>query len=1315
LKTRQRILHAARWVAQALAAHTLALAALAQSPLPDSFDPGAGGFFPYVYSLAVQVDGKILVGGNFTTLGGQSRNYIGRLNADGTLDTSFNPGASSDVYSLVVQADGKILVGTSGTLRFNADGTLDASFNPGANGQVYSLAVQADGRILVGGAFLTLGGQSRNCIGRLNADGTPDTSFNPGAGYFVNSLAVQADGKILVGGEFTTLGGQSRIGIGRLNADGTLDTGFNPGAGGVLSLAVQADGKILVGGSFYTLGGQSRNCIGRLNADGTLDTSFNPGADARVNSLAVQADGKILVGGVFTTLGGQSRNRISRLDADGTLDPSFNPGADSFVNSLAVQVDGKILVGGEFTTLGGQNRNYIGRLNNTGPATQSLTFDGSTLTWLRGGTSPEVWRTTFEYSPDGASWTNLGGGIRIPGGWQLTGLALPTNTTFRARGYTGDGVGSGWFVETIIGPPVISTQPASLTKSAGTTAAFGVDAVGSGPLSYQWSKDGGNLADGGNVSGVATARLSLSNVLGGDAGAYSLVISDAAGSVTSLVATLTVIDPVINFQPFSQAKNAGDSVTFSVAATGTAPLSYQWRKEGGLLAGATQSSLTLSNLQSSDAWSYDVVVSSAWGSVTSAVAMLSVNLALPDSFNPGAGGPYPYVYSMTLQADGKILVGGRFGTLGGQSRNYIGRLNADGTLDTSFNPGANNQANCLVVQADGKILVGGAFTTLGGQFRNYIGRLNTDGTLDTSFNPGVGATYPYVNSLAVQADGKILVGGDFTTLGGQSRTNIGRLNADGTLDMSFNPGANWIVNSLAVQADGKILVGGVFTSLGGQLRHNIGRLNANGTLDTSFNPGTYGEVFSLAVQADGKILVGGRFSTLGGQSRFYIGRLNADGTLDASFNPGADNIVNSLAVQADGKILVGGSFTTLGGKSRTNIGRLDNTGPATQSITFDGSTLTWMRGGTSPEVWRTTFEYSPDGTSWANLGVGIRIPGGWQLTGLALPTNTTFRARGYPVGGQDNASGWFVETIIGSPGIDTQPASLTNNAATTAVFTVYAGGNEPLSYQWGKDRGNLADGGNVSGAATASLTLSNVLGGDAGGYSVVISNAAGSVTSAVATLTVIDPVINVQPASQLRNAGDSVTLSVAAAGTPLLSYQWWKDGGLLAGARQSSLTLSNFQSSDAGSYYLVVSDAWGSVTSAAALLSVNLAFPDSFNPAANAAVVSLAVQADGKILVGGPFTTLGGQSRIYIGRLNADGTLDTSFNPGANNAVNSLAVQTDGKLLVGGRFTTLGGQSRTNIARLNADGTLDTSPSKSVIRRRLQSKKTRNACEHGLN
>src|SRR5437899_1443246 len=247
----ERIRQAARWVVLALSVHTFALAALAQSPLPDAFNPGPNYF---VYSLVVQADGKIVMGGDFTTLPGQIRNNIGRLNADGTLDPSFNPGV----------------------------GEVAVCFS-----FVNCLAQQADGKILVGGGFTTLGGQSRNNIGRLNADGTLDTSFNPGADGNVLSLAVQADGKILVGGAFATLGGHSRSNIGRLNADGTLDTSFNPGANNsVLSLALQADGKILVGGGFTTLGGWIRGYLGRLNADGTYDRLFaNPGLDGEVYAV----------------------------------------------------------------------------------------------------------------------------------------------------------------------------------------------------------------------------------------------------------------------------------------------------------------------------------------------------------------------------------------------------------------------------------------------------------------------------------------------------------------------------------------------------------------------------------------------------------------------------------------------------------------------------------------------------------------------------------------------------------------------------------------------------------------------------------------------------------------------------------------------------------------------------------------------------------------------------------------------------------------------------------------------------------------------
>jgi len=451
--------------------------------------------------------------------------------------------------------------------------------------------------------------------------------------------------------------------------------------------------------------------------------------------------------------------------------------------------------------------------------------------------------------------------------------------TLRARGYVAGGSydASSWFVEAYSGAPAFITLPASRTNDIGTSATFSVLVGSTESFGYQWFKNGVTLMDGGNIAGARTFTLVVSNAFGGDAGGHTVVVSNAQGSVTSLVATLTVVDPGITVQPASQNREPGQSVTLSVTTVGTPPLSYQWWKDGVVMSSSTAPSLILTNLQASDAGLYAVVVSNIYGTVTSAAALLTVNLATPDStFNPGdVGGGGGTVSLVAVQTDGKILVGGSFTTFAGQAHNGIGRLNPDGTLDSAFNPGANGELFALVAQADGKILVGGGFTMLGGQTHNRIGRLNADGTLDNTFNPGADSA---VFSLAVQADGKILVGGEFDTLGGQTRNGIGRLNADGTLDSSFNPGAGGDYSGdpglgpLVVQVDGKILVGGDFTTLGGQPRNGVGRLNADGTLDLTFNPQTggdypypnYAPVASLVVQADGKILVGGTFTARGG-------------------------------------------------------------------------------------------------------------------------------------------------------------------------------------------------------------------------------------------------------------------------------------------------------------------------------------------------------------------------------------------------------------------------------------------------------------------
>ena len=1146
--------------------------------LAHDFGPAISGPFPgaALYALAIQLDGKVLIGGNFTNVAGEGRDYIARLNADGTLDTAFNPGAKGVVYGFAVQPDGKILVAGAFTnicqqvrnriARLNPDGSLDLAFNPGANSVVYSLVLLPSGKILVGGSFSQIGGQSRSGVARLNPDGTVDTAFNAGSIMNVYSLAAQPDGRILVGGAFSSVGGQQRVNLARLSADGLLDASFKPDALGgapssVRCLSVKPDGKVIVAGSFTILSGQTRNNIGRLNVDGSLDGAFDPNANSVIYSIAQQADGGILIGGGFTTVGGQPRERIARLNADGTVDERFNASATS-VYTIALLPEGGVLLGGAFPIVAPANGNRIRRLDNGEPATQTLAFDASSVTWLRGGTSPEAWRTTFEFSTNGFDWFSLGAGTPVPGGWRLSGTSLPPDSAVRARGlvtqsYQG---GASWLVEAIAGWPAISTQPVNRTNNAGTVASFTVLGGGTSPLILTWLKNGAPLADGASVSGAHTPTLTLSNVLRADEGVYSLVLSNSIGVTTSAVATLTVLDPAINRHPVSQIVNVGQPLRLTVEAGGTPPLNYQWRKNGNDLVGATESTYSVPAAQWPDGANYDVTVQNELGGVTSLVAAVSINMAPPDTFAPALDSiPYTIspqldsalllggafrnlggqsrkalgrlwadgtldasfdaradgvpcsVYALAFQEDGAILVGGDFSSLGGQPRYYLGRLNAKGSLDTNFVAGASSGSvqyvNCVTLQRDGKILVGGFFSLMGGQSRSCIARLNPDGTADPSFNLVANGA---VRSMVVQSDGKIVVGGSFTTLGGQPCSYLGRLNPDGTRDSGFNPAVDNGLNCVALQSDGKILVGGVFSTVGGAARNYLARLNADGTLDADFRPvlggaRPSGPLFSIALQADEKILLAGSFNTLNGERRECLGRLNPDGTLDATFNVPATGgtvpLCYALSLQLDGSVLVSGAFTSLGGETHTNVGRLRNSEPATQALNYNDSTLTWSRGGSSPELSRAWFEATTNGLDWISLGEGSRIAGGWQRADVAAPPGAFIRARGFASGGMYNSSTYLVESSLPGliPHITTQPQSRTLLLGADLVLSVGVEGTESFSCQW------WFQGAPLPGQTNDTLSLLSVQRTNSGTYSVVVSNEFGTATSEDAIVRVLVP------------------------------------------------------------------------------------------------------------------------------------------------------------------------------------------------------------------
>jgi uncharacterized delta-60 repeat protein len=246
----------------------------------------------------------------------------------------------------------------------------------------------------------------------------------------------------------------------------------------------------------------------------------------------------------------------------------------------------------------------------------------------------------------------------------------------------------------------------------------------------------------------------------------------------------------------------------------------------------------------------------------------------------------------------------------------------------------NSQVSGILPQADGKIMVVGDFTTVSGVSRNRIARMNSDGTLDTSFVIGTGfGTSVGVSTLSIDinSSGDYFVGGQFTTYSGVSRNNIIKLTSTGSVDNTFavGTGTNNLITSVLVQPDGKVIIAGVFTSYSSTTANRIVRLNTNGTIDNTFVTGTgfSNDVFQAILQTDGKIVCVGNFGSYNGTTIDRVCRLNTDGTIDGTFTSlGFNGSVQDITIDVDGNIIVTGQFTTYNGITQSRIVKLNPNG-----------------------------------------------------------------------------------------------------------------------------------------------------------------------------------------------------------------------------------------------------------------------------------------------------------------------------------------------------------------------------------------------------
>jgi uncharacterized delta-60 repeat protein len=859
-------------------------------------------------------DNKIIVAGGWAS---PISAHLSRIDEFGNLDTSFNTGTGPDnyIYSIALQSDNKILIG--GTFvdydgnscyhfaRVTDTGAYDPTFNFGSgpnvgSGGIKAIAVQENGYILVGGNFTSFSGTPVGGIIRLKPDGTIDTTFVSGSGFNsgVNEIFIQADGQILISGSFTSYNGTPYYEAIRLNMDGSIDFSFPSLVLGGTSphgqISLQQDQKIVVRGIFTSLNGQPMNNLGRLFPDGTVDCTFhslvyNYSSTPNVRSCYILPySNKLGIYGNFTSLDGIPRIRIAVLNGE-TLEATD----EDYTITAGVATN--------ITTILNNDMVYgaVANLTNAtvtqiSPPITGITFNSSTaVITIASSVAPGVYIFKYKLCATGTGCPDCDEAeviINVVSPVNIVTIAdIFTGTCI--NGVAGSNTPSITANDTMNGLPINSSLVTVALTSTGGLDGLTVNSAGVitiPPLTpvgtyiiYYTVTETANLLN----TASSTATICINNGLNPGTGPNHTVygIARQSDGKIIIVGAFTKYNNIPRNRIARLNPDLSLDVTFDANGVGFNDIArcVTINSSGQIIVGgdftATSTGISMRKLAKLKQTSNPVT-----------------NGTIDTSFNnnnfyvyPNTSASMAIINTVTTDAGNNIFVGGIFHKVNNQNKCLYAKFNSSGVLYSNIANIFNSVGGTVtdIKLYGNKVFICGNFAIVSSNVFHQVAQLTSEGYQNAGFALGklTGGRLNIPLAMAITGT-KLYIAGEFGKYNSTSIKNIAQVNTNTGITAPvgvFNPGisSNDIIRFVELTASNNLIITGNFTTYTGTTRNRIAGLFSNGSIDAGFNPGSgagplsTGIILRSLIQPDGKIILGGTFVTYNGATAHYLTRV----------------------------------------------------------------------------------------------------------------------------------------------------------------------------------------------------------------------------------------------------------------------------------------------------------------------------------------------------------------------------------------------------------------------------------------------------------